>query len=232
MNKQSISFGIIGLIAGLIIGFAVANSINRNAVQTTQNTQQVPNLPVNNPQAQGKPPQQGGMLADVQKTIDKATNNPEDFQAQVEAGRMYAQIQRFDKALAFFQKAQQLKPNDFQANALLGNAYFDDRQFENAEKAYAKALELKTDVTVQSDYATTFFQRTNPDYERAIKEFEKALKIDEKHEPTLYNMALAYLKMDDKENAQKTFERLKSVNPNSLLIQRFEQILNSNNLGK
>ncbi len=227
MNKNSITFGIIGLIVGLTIGFMGANSLNRNASVS----QEIPPNPATAPQSVQPPSQppngqnpQGGMLEDVQKTLDKAKNQPENFEAQIEAGRMYAQIQRFDEALEFFQKGQQLKPDDFAANALLGNAFFDAKQFENAETYYAKALEIKpNEVTIQSDYATTFFRRKNPDYERAMKEFEKALEINPKHEVTIYNMGLAYFFKGDKDNAAKTLERLKQVNPSSDLIKRLEQ---------
>lgn len=231
MNKKNILFAIIGLLIGLIIGFFVANTINKNAVNN-QIAAQNPSAPITNPdnepQMQGQPPT-GGMLADVQKTIDKAKNEPENFEAQIEAGKMYAQIQKMDEALAFFQKAQQIKPDDFDANVFLGNAFYDAGQFENAETYYQKALQIKPDdVTVQSDFATTFLQLKSPDYQRALKEFDKALKLNPKHEPTLYNMALTYQRMNDKENAQKTLERLKSANPGSTLIPKLEQALTAN----
>lgn len=234
MNKNNIIFGVVGLLFGLAIGFFVANSINENAVNNTT-AGQIPNAPFIN-QQQGTMPQgqtpQGGMQADVQKTLDRAENEPTSFVAQVEAGRMYAQIQNFDKALEFFQKAHKLKPDDFQSNALLGNAFFDARQFENAETYYRKALEIKpNDVTVQSDLATTFFQRNDPDYKRAIQEFEKALQMDPKHEPTLFNLGLAYKRMGDDENAKNTLERLKKEKPDSDLIQRLEKVLDTKQAG-
>ncbi len=222
MNKNSILFGIGGLIVGLIIGFSVANSINQNAA-TDQTSAQNPNVPQMNQQTQGQMPN-GGMLADVQKTLDKAQNEPDNFAAQTEAGRMYARIQNFEKALEFFQKAQRLKPEDFEANANLGNAFFDARQFENAETYYLKALEIEPqNFTVRSDLATTFVQRQNPDYERAFEEFNKALKSKPDHEPTIYNMSIAYLRKGEKENAQKMLEKLKETNPESDLIQKLQQ---------
>lgn len=224
MNKNGLTLGIIGLLAGLAIGFFGANSINRNSIKPATGGIQNPISPPMTSQPAGQPPA-GGMLADVQKTLDRATNEPDNFQAQVDAGTMHARIQRFDKALEFFKKAQLLKPDDFQANSLLGNAYFDARQFENAETYYEKALKIKSDVTVQSDYATTFFQRSEPDYDRALVEFEKALKIDSAHEPTIYNMGVTYSRKGDKDNAQKTLEKLKEINSESSLIGRLEKII-------
>ncbi|MGI8669026.1 MAG: tetratricopeptide repeat protein [Aridibacter sp.] len=228
MGKNSLLFGIIGLIIGLIVGFSGANYLNRNAStpdNTTQN--QMPPQGINppiNPQGQTT---QSGMLPDVQKVLDEAKNEPNNYEAQIKAGEMYARIQNFDGALEYYQKAQRLKPNDFAANSGLGNAFFDARQFENAETYYEKALEIKPDdVNILSDLGTTFIERRNPDYERAIVQFEKVLKIEPNHAPTLYNLGIAYLKKGDKENARKTLDKLKEFNPKSDLVGRLEQIIN------
>lgn len=229
MTKNSLTFGILGIVIGLVIGFTGANYLNRNdsAPQNAGLTPggippQNPNQPFNQP-----PGTQGGMLPDVQATIDKAANEPDNYEAQIKAGEMYARIRNFEKALEFYQKAQRLKPEDFEANASLGNAFFDARQFENAETYYVKALEINPqDLNVLSDLGTTFVERRDPDYDRAINQFQKVLEIDPKHEPSIYNLSLAYLRKGDRENAQKTLARLKEANPNSDLIARLEQIVN------
>ena len=127
MNKNSVLFGIVGIIIGLVIGFAGANYLNESAVQKTQIPQnpQVPQMPAQQMPAgqQTQGGQQTGMQPDVQKVLDKAKNEPENYDAQLNAARMYSQIQRFTEALEFYQKAQQIKPNEFESNALLGNAF-------------------------------------------------------------------------------------------------------------
>ncbi len=230
MGKNNILFGIIGLIVGLVIGFWGANYLNKTSPNPSvaQNQIQNPNgvPPQANPQGQTS---QGNMLPDVQKVLDKAQNEPNNYEAQIKAGEMYAQIQRADKALEFYQKAQKLKPNEFEANASLANAFFDSRQFENAETYYLKALEIKSnDVNVLTDLGTTFVERNNPDFDKAIEYFNKALEIKSDHEPTLYNLGIAYLRKGEKENAQKALEKLKEATPNSQLISRLEQIINKN----
>lgn len=231
MNKNNLAFGVFGLVIGLAIGFFIANSINKSATNS-QTIAEIPNSPsMANPQGnlpiQDQTKSKGGMQVDVQKTLDKAEKEPESYDAQIAAGKMYAKIERFDEALEHFRKAQKLKPEDFDANAQLGNAYFDAKKFEDAEKAYEMAIEITPDnVTVQSDYATTFFQRSNPDYERAIKEFEKALSINSKHDTTLYNLGLTYKRINNPEMANETLKRLKETNPESDLIKRLDQVLN------
>lgn len=228
MTKNAFLAGTIGLIAGLIIGFSVANTINQNAAATAPD-RPAPAIDPRTGQTAPGQSQPTGMLEDVQKTLDKARDEPDNYEAQIDAGRMYARIQNFEKALEFFQKAQRLKPEDFEANAFLGNAFLDARQFENAETYYQKALEIRPDnVTVRSDLAATFVQRRQPDYERAFEEFEKALEIDPKHEPTLYNMSIAYLRKGEKENAAKMLEKLREANPESDLVPKLSQLIDNN----
>jgi tetratricopeptide (TPR) repeat protein len=225
MQKNSILFGIVGLIVGLIVGFFAANSINRNAISQQAAAPTQSNAPFIN-QTAGAPNAAGGMLGDVQEKLEKAKTEPNNFAAQMSAGDMYAQIGRYDQAFEFYQKGVALKPDSFEANVQLANAYFDNRQFENAEKYYARALEINPkDINARTDLGTTFVERQTPEYARAVAEFKKALEVNPKHEPTLYNLGVAYSRMNDAENAEKTFAQLEQTNPNSPLVGRLRQIL-------
>lgn len=227
--QKNIFFGIGGLIVGLAIGFYIANSINRGAVAPTQVSLNQPNTAsmIEHGAAQNAP--NGEMLTDVQEKLERAKNEPGNFAAQMQAGDMYAQIGRFDEAVKFYEAGVKLNPNDLQANLVLANSYFDSKQFEAAEKYYAKVLEINPkDVNARTDLATTLVERQNPDYERAVKEFEQSLAIDPKHEPTLYNLAVAYSRKGDRENAQKTLARLEQTNPDSQLLGRLKQVIAPN----
>ena len=224
--QKHILFGIGGLILGLASGFYIANSLNRNAVSQAQIvTQNQPNAAsmLEHGASQNSP---SGMLTDVQAKLEKAKNEPSNFAAQMQAGDMYAQIGKFDEAIKFYEAGIKLNPNDLQANLVLANSYFDSGQFESAEKHYAKVLEINPeDVNARTDLATTLVERQNPDYERAIRQFQESLAIDPKHEPTLYNLAVAYSRKGDAENAQKTLARLEQANPNSQLLGRLKQVI-------
>lgn len=221
MNIKSLLLALAGVVVGFIIGFAVANSLNRNTAVTQIAPPNNPLLNQPNPQ----PNLSGEMMPDVAETLDTAKNEPNNFAAQMKAGDMYAQIGRFDEAVRFYEAGVKLKPNDLQANLALANSYFDSKQYENAEKHYAKVLEINPkDVNARTDLATTLVERAKPDYERAVKEFQQSLAIDPKHEPTLYNLAVAYSRKGDTENAQKTLTQLEQANPNSRLVERLKQI--------
>jgi tetratricopeptide (TPR) repeat protein len=214
------------LVAGFFIGFFVANNINRNAGLSSNPAQM--NSPVFNQQTQvaGVKEPSGAMMPDVAETINNAKAEPENFEAQMKAGEMYLQIQNSAKAAPYFEAAAALKPTDYEKQVRLGNAFFDIRQFEKAEIFYEQALEKKpNDVAVRTDLGITFLERQTPDYDRAIKEFQESLKQDPKHEPTLYNIALAYNRKGDPANAQKYLSQLEQANPNSQLIGRLKQTI-------
>jgi len=227
--QKNITFGIVGLIVGLVVGFFAANSINRNSAQTASQTltdaplqnQQVPNILVKD-----QPATSGAMLPDVSAVIDKANNEPTNFDAQIKAGDLYQQIKGFDKAAAFYQRAQQMKPDDYELIVKLGNIYFDARQFETAAKWYEQALAKKPDDTnVRTDLGITFVERDVPDFDRAVNEFQTSLKTNPKHEPTLYNLGAAYFKKGELEEANKILAQLEAVNPQSQLIGRLRGII-------
>ncbi|HEY0426631.1 MAG TPA: tetratricopeptide repeat protein [Pyrinomonadaceae bacterium] len=233
MNKNYFLFGAGGLVIGLIIGFIAANTINRNAF--TQPTTAAQNVPISNAPFLNSQPNsavqttQSGMLAQVNETLEKAKNEPDNFDAQVKAGDMYAQIQKFDKAAEFYEKAHKIKPDDYQTIVNIGNTFFDSKQFESAEKWYSEALAKNPDdVNVRTDLGVTFVERANPDFDRAAREFETSLQKNPRHEPTLYNLGIAYFKKGNSEEAQKTLQQLETINPQSQLATRLRQIISQN----
>ena len=159
---KHILFGILGLIAGLIIGFFGANKLNDNAKSANNLPVAETNAPFN-PQihsADIKEQSPNGAIADVQKVLDKAKNEPDNAQAQIEAGDMYAKIGKFAEAVAFYETANKTNPNDFQTNLKLANAYFDSDQFEKAGEFYEKALQINpNDVGARTDLGITFVER-------------------------------------------------------------------------
>jgi tetratricopeptide (TPR) repeat protein len=218
MKKDNILFAIIGILSGLIIGFLGANQLNRS-----QNTfSNLPIQPTANSSLSSENSGQPAMPA-VAAAVEKAEKNAGDFESQMKAGEMFARIKNFDKAIPYFEKANTIKPNDYQTLVILGNAYFDVKKWLDAEKMYEKALAIKSDdISVRTDYGITFVERDNPDYDRAIKEFETSLKINPKHEQTLFNLTLAYFKKGDVKSAQETKAKLPA---NSELAKKADELL-------
>jgi tetratricopeptide (TPR) repeat protein len=221
--QRELLAGIIGLFAGLALGFFGANSLNRQGELISPGT--TPEAASEAPIA----PATGSLLGDVDQMIQRAESEPQNFAAQMRTGDMYAQVGKFDKAIEFYKRGLLLKPDDFNANVVLANALFDSQKFEEASDYYTKAVALNgKDVNARTDLGTTFVERPTPNYERAIKEFKAALEIDPKNEPTLYYLGIAYLRKGEKENADRMLAELEKANPTSALIGRLRQNIEAN----
>ena len=221
--QKAIVFGVIGLIVGLAVGFFGANSINRNAVKSTAVMPGNISLPVSGamPNAAAT---QGGMQPVVAEALDKAKNEPNNFDAQMSAGDMYTQIGSLEKAKEYYDKSVALVPNDFDGNVRIAAAYFDIKQYEAAGKYYQKALELNPkDVNARTDLGSTYIEGPNHDIDKGIAEYQQSLQIDPKHEPTLYMLGIAFIRKGDIDSARKTLAQLESANSASPLIAKLKE---------
>jgi tetratricopeptide (TPR) repeat protein len=223
MNKDNFLFGIIGLLAGLIIGFMFANSVNQNAVKTVaQSVNPNANIPPGHPEIGGGTT--GAMQPEVQAAIETAKQNPNDFDAQIKAAEMYYQIQKFDGAIEFLKQANKIKPDDYETIVNLGNAYFDAGNYAEAEKSYSAALAKKPeDVNVRTDLGLTFIFREPPNYDRAVQEFTRSLAIDPNHVQTLQDLTVAYTKKGDAAKAKETLSRLEAVDATNTAIPKLRE---------
>lgn len=224
MTKENSLFALIGLLVGLMIGFFGANQINRSAADQgpatgSNSSVSAQNLPPDHPPV-GQPANssepQGGALPEVTAAIEKARQEPKNFEAQMAAGDLYYQIQRLEDAQKFYDAANKLKPEDTEPMVKLGNVNFDLKKYEEAGKWYEAALKKDPrQVSVRNDYGLTFYLRATPDIDRAIVEYQASLAVDPNHEITLQNLAIAYGKKGDTENARKTLDRLAKINPDN-----------------
>lgn len=232
MAAGRLLFGIGGLAVGVIIGFMFANSINRSSSEaqatTAATAANVPanlNLPVDHPpvgaRAGQQPPAQGGALPQVTEAIERAKDEPNSFEAQMTAGDLYYQIQRFADAAKFYEKANQIKPDELEPMIKLGNANFDAEQYEAAEKWYLEALKkTPNDTSIRTDLGLTYYLRAPRQIDKAIKEFQTVLNTEPNKEITLQNLALAFRESGDTANFEKTVERLRKINPNNPVVTR------------
>jgi tetratricopeptide (TPR) repeat protein len=143
MSRENILFAIIGLLLGFIVGFMLASSMSQKAALQPATAGA---LPTDHPPVGGQNagnPQQ--MQAQVQATIEKARSEPQNFDAQVQAAELFYQIQRYDQAIEFLLKANQLKPSDFETVTALGLVNLDAEHFDQAETWYKAAQKMKAD---------------------------------------------------------------------------------------
>ena len=161
MSRENILFAIIGLLLGFIVGFMFASSM---AQKTAMQPATAGALPADHPPVSGaggpNAPNPQAMQAQVQASIEKARNEPQNFDAQIAAADLYYQIQRYDQALEYLLKANQLKPTDYKTVVLLGMVNLDAGHYDQAEKWYRAAMKIKSDdVMVLAGLAATTLQK-------------------------------------------------------------------------
>jgi tetratricopeptide (TPR) repeat protein len=176
MTRDNLLFAIIGVLFGFIVGFLFASTMNQRygpGAPTAVSSGQMPSdHPPVGPNA-GAPA--GNMQTEVTAQIEKARKEPKNFEAQVKAAELYYQIQRFDPAIEFLLKANQLKPDDYQTLVALGLVNLDAGHYDVAEKWYKAALLKKSDdvVTLAGLAAATLGKGDARAAEQAIANLEK-----------------------------------------------------------
>jgi tetratricopeptide (TPR) repeat protein len=178
MSRENILFAIIGLLLGFIVGFMFASSMSQKAAM--QPAAAGTALPADHPPVAGagagqNAPNPQAMQAQVQASLEKARSEPQNFEAQIQAADLYYQIQRFDQAIEYLLKANQLKPTDYRTVVLLGMVNLDAGHYDTAEKWYRAAMKIKSDdVMVLSGLAATTLQKGDAKAaEDAIAQLEK-----------------------------------------------------------
>ena len=177
MSRENILFAIIGILLGFIVGFMFASSMSQKQA-SQQSIAASQGMPADHPPVGGggqnaQDPQT--VRAEVSASIEKARNEPNNFEAQIKAAELYYQIQRYDQAIEFLLKANQLKPTDYQTVVILGLVNLDAGHYDTAEKWYRAALKMKSDdVRVLAGLAAATLEKGDAKAaEEAIAKLEK-----------------------------------------------------------
>ena len=226
METKALTIAIIAFLAGGMIGFLAANSLNRSEIDSIRAANSIPQP------AQENAALQEPALSDeeIRTRIRQADETPNDLQYQRNLGvalyryaSMKKNIPLLGESARLLKRVLAAEPSNFDINVVLGNAYFDigyfgqdSANFVEARRYYETALSKNTgDAALRTDYGLTFFLQQPSDYARALTEFEKALKSDPKNEKALEFTTQIYLKRGDAANAQKTIDQLKFSNSTS-----------------
>ena len=175
MTRENILFAIIGILLGFIVGFMLASSMSQKTAMMQASTSST-QMPADHPPvgAEGAANPQA-VREQVTASLEKARSEPQNFEAQIEAANLYYQIQRYDDAIEFLLKANQLKPSDYRTVTLLGMVNLDAGHYDTAEKWYRAAMKMKSDdVMVLSGLADAMLKKGDPKAAQdAIAQLEK-----------------------------------------------------------
>jgi tetratricopeptide (TPR) repeat protein len=168
----------------------------------------------------------GGGQGDVMVVIQKARDEPSNFEAQIESASLFRQIDRHEQALEFYDRALKIKPKDFDLLVKVGDTNFDLQRYEEAERWYQSALKIKpNDATVRMDLGLSYYLRQPRDLDKAIAEYRKALGYDSRHEKALQNLVAALIEKGDQSSAREALKRLEQINPGNQAIAQFRERL-------
>ena len=228
--KENILFSLGGVVLGFFIGFFIANSGSGqypvsqapdNTARPLDQRQAGGPLPPGHPSVDeaGGPGSAAASSAQAQQAMDTADRNPKDFAAQLRAAATFYQLQSFDKAALYLNRALALKPSDPDALTGMAHTKYDSGDFTGAAGYYEKVLAQRPDdPDLRADFGSTFARRRPPDYDRAIREYRKALEVDPRHEQALARLADVSIQKGDKATASDAINKLAAVNPESPVL--------------
>ena len=228
MKKVSILVTLVAVVAAFAGGFSFANYLNRGQMTGVQNVTSVSKT------ADGQTSQQQDVLseAEIDEKLKESESNASSFAFQKGLGLglyRYGAVRQdkaiIEKSIPVLERANSLNPDDFDVLVGLGNAHFDvgyfakdNASFDKSRTYYTKALDKRPgDVEVRTDVALTYFLMTPPEHVSAVREFEKSLAIDPKHEKSLGFLIQSLDALG--KDATKYRSTLQSINPQNPNLQ-------------
>lgn len=228
MNKNKYLIGLIGLALGFIVSFFLTQNYNKSNA--------APAAPGTPTSMAGGPGGQQAMMGQVAGVIEKARNAPNDFQAQVEAAKVFNQIGRVAETVDYLQKAYAIdatKFNELGAAGFLGQYYFEQKDYAQAETWFNRAIKADPkEADLYVGLAETFVQREPPQPDQAIAQLQQALSVDPKNAHALGHLVEAYALKKDARGAEETVTRLKESDPTNKRITALETMVADLKAGK
>jgi len=191
MKKETIVTAAIFLAVGFLAGYITDAQINWNGRQKVAPTASMP--------AQMPP---GGM-----QNPSGGAMNPQGLPEGHPSIDSAAIIKELEARVA-------QNPKDVETKLKLADYLYDQKQYPNAIEWYQRVLELDPkNVNARTDLGTAYFYSGRP--QDALREYDKALAVDPRHEPTMLNAIVVNLEgLRDTGAAQKAWDRLNRQNPN------------------
>lgn len=212
MNKNKYLIALIGLAIGFIVSFFLTSNYNKTNAGPAAAT-----APGGGMASGGGPGNQQAMMGQVQQVIDKAKENPNDFQAQVEAAKIFNQVGRMPETVEYLKKAYTIDPakfNELGAAGFMGQYYFEQKDYTESEVWFNRAIKADSnDADLYVALAETYVQREPPQADQAITQLQQALKVNPKNGHALGHLVEAYALKKDARAAEDALNRLKEADP-------------------
>ncbi len=226
MKKYSIWLSIVAVILSFAGGFLVANALNKGQLDTLKSENA--RLTKNSADSGDKDAQTDLTSEEIAQRISEADKNADNFQFQKNLGialYRYASAKNdvsiLKQTSIILERANKLNENDQDVAIAFGDLNFDlgfnthsNENFDKAREVYQKVLKQNPQNSdVRTDLALTYFLRNPPDNQTTIAELNKALQIKPDSQKSLQFLIQAYLRTDNKTEAEIIREKLEKINP-------------------
>ncbi|HKP10868.1 MAG TPA: tetratricopeptide repeat protein [Blastocatellia bacterium] len=239
MNNTKYVIGLAGLVVGFLVSFFWVSSYNRNNAPAAQTT--VSGMPGGMPAANSSGGQQA-MMGQVQQIIEKAKNNPKDFQAQVDAAKAFNDIKRVPETVEYLKRAYESDPQEFvrrsqsdlqDALPFIAMYYEQQKDYGESDKWIRHALDAApSDAEQRTEFASTYIKRQPPQPDKAIQELQTVLKANPKDAHALGHLIEAYAVKKDAAGAEDALNRMREVEPGNKRLPALQSMVADLKAGK
>lgn len=218
MTKDSVLFSLVGVGFGLFLGFAFASWANQRAGVAARVPGQSQQLPSNAVAERER------MRTAAEESAKRARENPQSFDAQMEAARSFNEAERFDDSIEFLLRANTLQPGNVDPVVALAHVNSNAGNYKVAEKWYKAALQMKPDdAALRTDLGRFYLLTEPPDYARAVAELRRVLERDPRDADSLQLLVVALARKGDTDEARATLVKLEQLDPSNQDIPRLRQ---------
>jgi len=158
----------------------------------------------------GKQRRYGEAVAYLQRAI---LLTPDDANAHLNLGAVYAEMGSLDRAEEQFRTAVALVPLNFAAHNVLGKLYFDSGRLNEAEEQFRESVGCDRNLAAL-DYLGYVYQRRG-DSARAEEAFKAALALDGSDSHALFNLGLIYAATGRSAQAREELQMALAADPNN-----------------
>ena len=135
MRKDSILFGVAGVLFGLLVGWIIGS-------QQATGVPRAPEPPAAQSPATGEkppPPLDERRVADLKTAAER---NPADADSRVQLANLYFDSERFADAIRWYEEALKIDPRNPNASTDLGITYYYTNQVDRALAQFDKSLDI------------------------------------------------------------------------------------------
>lgn len=148
-------------------------------------------------------------------SLARATHNfeqalqkfPEDPEINYYLGTLFSRQQKFQQAIKYLAKSDEVEPENMQTLLALSAAYDEVREYNRSEEIYAKLIKLEPDSPIVLNNYAYHLSVMGVHLKEALEMVKKALQADEDNAPYLDTLGWIYYQLGDYQNAKSYIEK-------------------------